>query len=296
MVQLLETDVQTKEVLSWTGLHVFHYGMSSCSQKLRIFLNLKGLRWESHPIDIPANEHLTPYYLGINPRGLLPAIVENGAVHIESNDIMLHLEKAHPEPRLLPCELEDETARQLAIENDLHFDLRTLTFRFLFDPATPSKTKEDLRRYASSGSGTVRGERDADLQREIAFWSSFLDHGISDDEARAAAHRLHNAFTKVDAALGTSRHILGEAVTMVDIAWLVYAQRLIHAGYPIDDLYPNMAKWRTQLMRHPDIAGELEMPDGLCAMIAQRQRFLADTGQMLVDICFRRGGTIIGFS
>ena len=55
---------------------------------MRIFLALKGVDWESHEIDLMTNENLSDYYLGINPRGLLPSIVHDGDVHIESNDIL----------------------------------------------------------------------------------------------------------------------------------------------------------------------------------------------------------------
>ena len=41
MVQLLDSDIKTREVLGWKGVHVLHFMGSSCSQKLRIFLNLK---------------------------------------------------------------------------------------------------------------------------------------------------------------------------------------------------------------------------------------------------------------
>ena len=54
MVQLVDSDIKTREVLDWKGVHVLHFAGSSCSQKLRIFLNLKGIAWESHPIDLPA--------------------------------------------------------------------------------------------------------------------------------------------------------------------------------------------------------------------------------------------------
>jgi hypothetical protein len=43
MVQLIDSDIRTREVLAWRGLNIFHGRMSSCSQKLRIFLNLKGM-------------------------------------------------------------------------------------------------------------------------------------------------------------------------------------------------------------------------------------------------------------
>ncbi len=98
MVQLLDNDIKTREVLDWKGVHVLHFMGSSCSQKLRIFLNLKGIKWESHLVDLFSNENFQPWFLGINPRGLVPVLVHNGAVHIESNDIIQYLEERFPAP------------------------------------------------------------------------------------------------------------------------------------------------------------------------------------------------------
>lgn len=117
MPQLLDTDVQTKEVLDWTGVHLFHFMGSSCSQKTRIFLNLKGIDWESHHVDVPAHENYGERYMGINPRGLVPALVHDGRVIIESNDILEHLEKCFPEPVLIPTGLE-QIAHDLLKQED----------------------------------------------------------------------------------------------------------------------------------------------------------------------------------
>ena len=67
MVKLANEDIKTRDVLDWEGLHVFHFPFSSCSQKLRIFLNLKGVKWKSHLVDLMGNENLTEHFLGINP-------------------------------------------------------------------------------------------------------------------------------------------------------------------------------------------------------------------------------------
>ena len=130
-MQLLDTDIQTREVLSWKGVHVFHAHLSSCSQKLRIFLNCKNIAWHSHPIDLNKIENLSPFYMGINPRGLVPCLVHEGQVHIESNDIILHLERAFPTPRLIPLSAEMQIASLLKHEDNLHLDMRTVSFRFL---------------------------------------------------------------------------------------------------------------------------------------------------------------------
>ena len=110
MVQLVDGDIRTREVLEWKGVHVLHFMGSSCSQKLRVFLNLKGIPWESHHIDLPGNENFRPWFLGINPRGLVPVLVHDGAVHIESNDIITYLEQRFPTRKLIPAGHENEIA------------------------------------------------------------------------------------------------------------------------------------------------------------------------------------------
>ena len=167
MVQLVDSDIKTREVLGWKGVHVLHFIGSSCSQKLRIFLNLKGIAWESHLVDLPGNENFRPWFLGINPRGLVPVLVHDGAVHIESNDIIQYLEKTFPAPRLIPAGHENEVAALLKHEDDLHLDLRTLSFRFVFAPPGPPKPAEALaelrrerRRHGAGREGSRQGNPD----------------------------------------------------------------------------------------------------------------------------------------
>src|SRR5262245_36997739 len=166
--QLIDSDIRTREVLDWKGVHVLHFMGSSCSQKLRVFLNLKGIPWHSHHIDLPGNENWRPWFLGINPRGLVPVLVHDGAVHIESNDIIEYLEEKFPTPRLIPSGHEREVAALLKHEDDLHLDLRPLSFRFVFAPPGPPKPPEALQSYAANGSGTVRGAPDRDKEIQIA--------------------------------------------------------------------------------------------------------------------------------
>ena len=92
------------------------------------FLNVKGIKWELHLVDLFANENFRPWFLGINPRGLVPVLVHDGAVHIDSNDIIQYLEKTFPTPKLIPNGHENEVAALLKHEDDLHLDLRTGSF------------------------------------------------------------------------------------------------------------------------------------------------------------------------
>jgi glutathione S-transferase len=257
MVQLIDNDIKTREVLDWKGVHVLHFAGSSCSQKLRIFLNLKGIPWESHPIDLQANENFQPWFLGINPRGLVPVLVHDGVVHIESNDIIQHLEKDFPKPRLVPAGYEQGISALLRHEDDLHLDLRTLSFRFVFAPPGPPKSAESLASYAANGSGTVQGKADREKAIQIAFWQRAAAEGITDNQARASAQKFRVEFGELERTLASQPYLLGEHLSVLDIAWFIYAFRLSLAGYPFARLHPHVAAWEAKLGARPEFAKEI---------------------------------------
>jgi glutathione S-transferase len=257
MVQLVDSDIKTREVLSWKGVHVLHFMGSSCSQKLRVFLNLKNIPWHSHPIDLPNYENMQPWFLGINPRGLVPVLVHDGAVHIESNDILAYLESKFPAPRLIPSGHENEVAALLRHEDDLHLDLRTLSFRFVFAPPGPPKSAAALESYLKNGTGTVQGAKDREKQVQIEFWQRAAKEGFTDERARASALRFRAEFDKLDRTLAQQPYLMGTNLSVLDIAWLIYEHRLSLAGYPFARLHPNVHAWAEKLRARPEFAKEI---------------------------------------
>ncbi len=258
MVQLADGDIKTREVLGWKGVHVLHFSGSSCSQKLRVFLNLKNIPWHSHPVDLPSNENFRPWFLGINPRGLVPVLVHDGAVHIESNDIIQYLEKTFPAPKLVPAGHENKVATLLKHEDDLHLDLRTLSFRFVFAPPGPPKPAAALESYIANGTGTVQGVKDHEKQIQIEFWQRAAKEGFTDERARASALRFRAEFDALDKTLARQPYLLGENLSVLDIAWLIYENRLSLAGYPFARLHPHINAWADKLRAMPEFAKEIE--------------------------------------
>jgi glutathione S-transferase len=281
MVQLVDSDIKTREVLGWKGVHVLHFLGSSCSQKLRIFLNLKGIPWESHLVDLHANENFTPWFLGINPRGLVPVLVHDGAVHIESNDIITYLEKTFPTPKLVPAGHENDVAALLKHEDDLHLDLRTLSFRFVFDRPGPPKPAEALARYATSGSGTVQGTPDREKAVQIEFWQRAAKEGFPDTTARASAQKFRAEFDVLDQRLAQSPYLLGDALSVLDIAWFIYANRLALGGYPLARMHPRVGAWFEKLKARPEFAKEVAMPPEAMARLEATRRTHAREGKSL---------------
>lgn len=74
------------------GVHLYHSGVSSCSQHVRLALHELGVAYVSHHVVLPANQHLDPHYAKINPRLVVPCVAEAGAVTTDSENVMRFLD------------------------------------------------------------------------------------------------------------------------------------------------------------------------------------------------------------
>lgn len=83
-------------------LDLHHLPNSICSQKVRLALAEKDLRWTGHVVDLGSFAHLDPAYLALNPNGVVPTLVHDGAPIIESTVICEYLDEVFPEPALSP--------------------------------------------------------------------------------------------------------------------------------------------------------------------------------------------------
>ena len=251
------SDIQTKEVLNWKGFNLLHFAGSACSQKLRIFLNLKEIDWISHHIDLTKNEQFDSWYLGINPRGLVPTLVHNGNVHIESNDIMQYIESVNTDVVLFPNEHINEIIESLEYEDSLHIDLRTLTFRFI----VPHKLgKKDLKLLDEKENfkGTIQGDLDRNKQKEIDFWKQHYKNGITDDQVIKSANNFIVALDKLEKKLSENKYILNNNLSILDVAWFISINRIIIAGFPVKFNYPNIKAWFQMLSSDKRFSREIK--------------------------------------
>jgi len=283
MVKLYTKDIKTKEVTEWKGLHLFHFSSSSCSQKARIVLNLKGVDWVSHPINLLKAENYSEWYLGINPRGLLPALIHDGDVHIESNDIVSYLDDRFETPKLIPAQQRESVLEQLNAENDLHLDLRTLTFGFSLPKFLVGKPPEALDALASS-EGTVEGKKDSHKQVQLAFWRDLAKQGITPEQATHSVERFKRKFTSLEAQLADQGFLLGDRISIIDIVWFIYAHRLKSTGYPFKRLHPGLEAWYQSLLSRPEIAKEVADPLPLKVIRFMTQTYQAITNTTLEKV------------
>ena len=224
MVKLAETDILTKEVLDWKGLHLFHFMGSSCSQKTRISFGMKGVEWESHHVDIGKFENFTEWFMGINPRGLMPTLVHDGDVHIESNDIIKYVDETFDGPRLYPTDPEEQAFMEesMKLEDDLHLCVRALTFRYLMPVEMMKKSDDAVDVMEAEGAETVGGKIDGRKAIEVKFWRDMnANNGITDAQIIEAVSEFKPVFRRSRRTSGSARVSAG--------------QRLLRAGHRLVD-------------------------------------------------------------
>jgi glutathione S-transferase len=100
-------------------IELYHNDMSVCAQKVRFALAEKKLAWEGRHLNLRAGDQQKPEYLKLNPKAVVPTLVDSGMVIIESTVINEYLDDAYPEPRLKPADAGgrahaalDQTARR----------------------------------------------------------------------------------------------------------------------------------------------------------------------------------------
>lgn len=104
-------------------LALYDYWRSGAGYRVRIGLNLKGLAYERHAIDLRAGAHRDPAYRAISPQGLVPALIRGERVLTQSLAILEWLDETYPRPRLLPRDPMDRAlvrSMALLIAADIH--------------------------------------------------------------------------------------------------------------------------------------------------------------------------------
>jgi maleylpyruvate isomerase len=111
---------------------LYNFFRSGTSHRLRIALNLKGLDYEYLPIDLRTERHLGADYKALNPQGLVPALVDEGRVLIQTPAIIEWLEERYPTPALLPSDL-DARARVRALAAIVGCDVHPVNNRRILE-------------------------------------------------------------------------------------------------------------------------------------------------------------------
>ena len=256
-MKLLDSDIKTREILEWKGIHLLNYQFSACSMKTRIYLNLKNIPFKSHQINLSAGENFSQWFQGINPRSLVPVLIHDGDVHIESNDILQYLEGCFENNPLIPADKKMKVSELLSFEDNLHIDIRNITFRFMV-PKLLNKGKKA--KPKSNDKATLNGEADPLDDANRSFWKEYEEFGIKDEDVTESLSKMNSALKNIDSILNGNEYILGSNLSVIDIAWFIYVTRIQHANYPLQERHPNVYEWYKRLYKNKKFKDEVQIP------------------------------------
>ncbi len=118
-------------------LELYHNINSVCAQKVRIALVEKGLQAKEHLMTLRGDQ-FDPAYMKLNPNAVVPTLVHDGHVIMESSIILYYLDDAFPEKPLMPKAPLDRVKVRMFnkfIDEYLHNSCMILTFATAFRPA-----------------------------------------------------------------------------------------------------------------------------------------------------------------
>lgn len=100
----------------------FYYGSGSpYAWKVWLALEHKAIPYEFKLLSFDKGDTRSSAFLAVNPRGKVPAILDDGFALWESAVILEYLEERYPQKPLLPSDVKARaTARRIAVEADLY--------------------------------------------------------------------------------------------------------------------------------------------------------------------------------
>jgi glutathione S-transferase len=257
-------------------LALYHFGDAICAQKVRLALAEKGLAWESRDVSGPGLRH--PDYLKLNPNGVVPTLVHDEAVLIESRIISEYVEDAFEGPALMP---RDPHARHRArdwskqIDDSLHLNVFIVTF--------VSKMRDMFLKLPTEvHAKALPGLRDA-VKRQVSI--DLLDRGWDSQWPIAAVKRFKRLFADMEAQLAQTAHLAGPDFSLADADFVPYFKRFMDLG--LDSLWADkgaVQDWWAQMQARPSYKTAIldwDPPEIVSSYAAARARF-ADPIERLI--------------
>ena len=235
---ILQTD--DSAITSMQGIHVYHFFMSNCAQRVNLALAEKGLNWTPHSVNLLKRENTQPAFLKVNPKGLVPTMVHDGVVITESIDILRYIEEQFGAPPLYPSDAgqREQVDKWMNLATENH---NAVVKRYMYALAFGrSKTPEQMKRY-----------RQTQADPELIEFHRRASDGFSEQEVLAAERALFAFYDQLEHELSQHTWVVGDEFSYADIAWFVQYFLMSRTGMINFTNYPKIQRWGSALMQRP---------------------------------------------
>jgi glutathione S-transferase len=194
---------------------LYHYPSSPCAAKVRAVLTEKALTWDSKIVNIVEKENLRPEYLKLHPKGVVPAMVDDGDTIVESTIIMEYLDTKYSPDSLKPDGAYSQALMRKWtkwVDETLHPNWPGLAWTTLIRPTWLKKSRAEIDGLLAKLIDPVRRERQSRL----------LEQGYGSPEFFNSMSTLDRTLGDMETTLAKQPWLVGNKPTLADLAVLPY--------------------------------------------------------------------------
>ena len=224
-------------------LELYHSPISTCSQKVRMVLAEKALDWTPRHIQFNQGDHLSDWYLKLNPNGVVPTLVHDSKVVTDSTVINEYLDEVFPATPLMP--------------SDAHGRARMRTWRQYIDEVpTPSIRVPSFNAYFVPIWRDLSDAQFFDYTERLPlrkhFYRKMGRGGFSKEEVDAALNRLDQTLARMEASLAETAWIASDQFTLADVSVMPTVVRMEDLGLAhLWAARPRVTDWYRRLQARP---------------------------------------------
>jgi glutathione S-transferase len=227
-------------------LELYHNINSVCAQKVRIALKEKGQDAKDHLLTLRGDQN-DPAYMKLNSNGVVPTLVHDGKVVVESSLILYYINDVFPDPPLMPTDPYRRHRARLynkLIDEYMHTSCTIITFATAFRARFTSMTREQW---------TAEIDK-APLKQRAEYKRSVIEHGLDAQCVVDALGHHRKMLSWMADDLKSGPYLAGDAFSIADCAVIPYILRrelLNIAGMWAQ--YPAIAEWWARVRERPSI-------------------------------------------
>ena len=235
---------------------LYHHGSSVCAAKVRFAMAEKGIEWDGVYIDILKGEQFDPEYQKLNPKSVVPTLVHDDRVITDSTVICEYLDLIDPSIRLHPsdpCEYTQVRYWTKAVDEELHPACGAVTFVCSHRHTVTKNLGPDGVTEFLASTPELSVTADWNIKKKI-----FVRDGFDAPEAPIKIKLYDNYLKKMDRALDGHDWLVGDRLTIADIAVTPYVNRLAMMsmrGMWESGRLPNVERWFAQVEARPNFKG-----------------------------------------